>query len=227
MVFEIEKALRVTGFTTVTKTAKRWGVTEAHVYKLCKDGRIPGVVFDKDHWCVPMDAEKPSAKKPTGSLFASQMAKKWGIYEESVTWLCAEGQIPGVERRGNKWLIPEGAENPLEGYVMISQLARKWGMNRIVVSKQCLEGRVPGAKRVGRNWYVPADAEKPANSVTTRKPGYVSATKMAEKWGVSRNFVSKACREGRIPGAVQTGRYWHIPEDAASPLDRRGKWRKK
>lgn len=210
------------GFTTVTKTAERWGVSEAYVYYLCKEGRIPGVVFDKDHWCVPVDSEKPSVKQ-TRSLSARDMAKKWGIYEESVSWLCVNGEIPGVERDGHIWRIPKEAENPLEGYVMISQLARQWGMNRIVVSKHCLEGRIPGAKRVGRNWYVPADAEKPANSVTTRKPGYVSASSMAEKWGVSRNFVCKAAKEGRIPGAVQTGRYWHIPEDAERPLDRRGK----
>lgn len=216
------KTAMPSGFTTVTKTAEKWGVSKAYVYKLCQDGRIPGVVYDKDHWCIPEDAEKPSAKQP-GILSAKDMAKKWGIYEETVATLCAEGEIPGAERDGRIWRIPKEAENPLEGYVMLSQLARQWGMNRIVVSKQCLEGRIPGARRVGRNWYVPADAEQPLNMKIDRKTGYTSATKTAEKWDTSRNFVCKACREGRIPGAEYVNGVWHIPEDARNPGRYRGK----
>ena len=206
------------GFTTVTKTAERWGVSEAYVYYLCKEGRIPGVVFDKDHWCVPVDSEKPSVKQ-TRFLSARDMAKKWGIYEESVSWLCANGEIPGVERDGHIWRIPKEAENPLEGYVMISQLARQWGINRIQVSELCRDGRIPGVKRVGRNWYVPADAEKPLSLKTDRKTGYISATEKAKEWGTSRNFVCKACRNGRIPGAEYVNGVWHIPEDTQKPMN--------
>ncbi len=217
-IHEIWKTTMPAGFTTVPKTAEKWGVTKAHVYNLCKEGRIPGVIYANDHWCIPEDAEKPSAKKQTDFLNATEAAKKWGIYKESVSWLCTEGEIPGAERIGQVWRIPKDAVNPLEGYIMISQLARQWGMNRINVSEYCLEGRIPGAKRVGRNWYVPANAEKPMDIRTNRKDGYTSPTKLAEKWGTSRNFVCKACREGRIPGAEFIDGYWHIPEDAVRPL---------
>ena len=216
------KTAMPSGFTTVTKTAERWGISRAYAYKLCQEGRIPGAVFDKDHWCIPEDAKKPTAKQP-GTLSAKEMAKKWGIYEETVATLCAEGEIPDAECDGKNWRIPEDAVNPLEGYVMISQIASQWGMHRIKVSEHCLEGRIPGVKRVGRNWYVPADAEKPLNMKTDRKTGYTSATKTAENWGTSRNFVCKACREGRIPGAEYIDGYWHIPEDAEKPVDGRGR----
>lgn len=206
------------GFTTVTKTAERWGVSEAYVYYLCKEGRIPGVVFDKDHWCVPVDAEKPSTRQP-GFLCARDMAKKWGIYEESVSWLCVNGEIPGAKRGGKKWLIPEDAICPLKGYILVSQQARKWDMNRIQLSELCRDGRIPGVKRVGRNWYVPADAEKPLSPKTDRKTGYISATEKAKEWGTSRNFVCKACRKGRIPGAEYVNGVWHIPEDAQKPIN--------
>lgn len=218
------KTAMPSGFTTVTKTAERWGVSEAYVYKLCQDDRIPGVVYDKDHWCIPEDAEKPEFVK-RGFASPIKMAAKWDVAYESVTRLCAVGAIPGVEHIGRRWLIPEDAENPLEGYVLVSQIARQWGMNRVKVSEHCTKGRIPGAKRVGRNWYVPADTEKPLNLKTDRKTGYTSATKTAEKWDTSRNFVCKACREGRIPGAEYVNGVWHIPEDARNPGRYRGKRR--
>lgn len=208
------------GFTTIQKTAEKWGVSKAYVYKLCQDGRISGAVLDETRWYIPEDAEKPSAKH-TGFCSAKDMAKKWGIYEETVSRLCAEGEISGAERYGHIWRIPKEAENPLEGYVMISQLARQWGMSRSNASSFCLGGRIPGAKHIGRHWYVPADAQEPMNILTERKSGYISATKIAEKWSTTRNFVCKACREGRIPGAEYIDGRWHIPEDAEKPADRR------
>lgn len=207
------------GFTSVQKTAQKWGVSVAYVYRLCQEGRIHGAVLDVNHWIIPEDAEKPSAKAP-GFLSAKDMAKKWGIYEETVLRLCAEGEISGAEREGHLWRIPKEAENPLEGYVMLSQLAREWKMSRSNVAAFCIGGRIPDAKHIGRHWYVPADAKKPMNLLTERKSGYLSATKTAEKWEVSRDFVCEACREGRIPGAEYIDGRWHIPEDATNPRRR-------
>lgn len=173
------KTAMPSGFTTVTKTAERWGVSEARVYQLCKDGRIPGVVFDKDHWCVPVDAEKPSVRKAKAA-----------------------------------------AAVRVEGYLSVDEIAEKWGLHRETVLKLCIGGRISGTKRVGKSWYIPADAQKPANKSLEREPGFVSASEMAKRWGVSRNFVCKASSAGRIPGAKQIGKYWHIPEDAVNPAKR-------
>lgn len=219
---QYRKTVTPSGFTTVQKTAQKWGVSKAYVYKLCQEGSIPGAILDKAHWSIPEAAEKPSAKQQ-GFLSAKDMAKKWGLYEETVLKLCAAGQIPGADRDGHIWRIPEEAENPLSGYVMLSQLARQWGMRRNNVAAFCVGGRIAGARHIGRHWYVPADAEKPMNLLTERKTGYVSATKTAEKWGSSRDFVCEACREGRIPGVEFIDGRWHIPEDAKKPSRKNGK----
>ena len=99
----------------------------------------------------------------------------------------------------------------------IAKLARKWGITRRLVYEALKEGRIPGAELIDGKWYVPEDAEKPADRKSERRAGYISATKMVEKWGISQTSMSRLCQEGRIPGALQIGRYWHIPEDAKKP----------
>ena len=205
-------------YTTIQKTADRWGVSRAYVHMLCQNGRIPGAVFENKHWRIPVDAQKPVSTGPVGTCPASKKAKEWGVSVDAVTRLCEAGAVPGAVHTGNRWQIPEDAVYPREGFISVSEMAQKWGMHRGVVSRLCKDGRIPGVKRVGSYWYIPVDAKKPTNEKTGRKPGYISATKAAENWGTSRNFVCKACREDRIPGAVFVGDKWHIPEDAACPL---------
>ena len=200
-------------YTTVKKTAEKWGVSHQRVHQLCQAGRIPGAVYEKKHWRIPADAEKPLGINKPGFLTVTEMARKWGVYTDKVTHFCELRAIPGVMRSGKRWFIPEDAKYPQEGYILVSEMAEKWGMSRVVVSRYCKEGRIPGAKQVGRNWYIPAEAPKPADAKVSRMPGYISAAKMAEKWGIPRSNVSRLCQEGRVPGAIQDGRYWHIPEN--------------
>lgn len=47
--------------------------------------------------------------------------------------------------------------------------------------------------------------------------GFLSASRIAEKWGVSERSVRNYCAQGRVPGAFLTGKTWNIPEDAAKP----------
>lgn len=213
------------GYTTIREIAQRWGITNARVHQLCQDGRIPGAVYENRHWRIPVDAKKPVVTGPVGTCSASQKAEEWGISPAAATRLCALGVVPDAVHIGRLWHIPEDAVYPLEGYIALPQLAEKWDFPRQKLWKFCDEGRIPGAKRIGRDWYVPADAKKPADKRTERKLGYISPTKMAEKWGVSRNFVCEVAKEGRIPGAEFVDGRWHIPEDAVCPEDRRGKRR--
>ena len=37
---------------------------------------------------------------------------KWGVSERRVNQYVAQGRIPGVERFGRSWAIPEDAEKP-------------------------------------------------------------------------------------------------------------------
>ena len=39
-------------------------------------------------------------------------AEKWGVSERRINQYCSEGRIPGAERFGTSWAIPESAEKP-------------------------------------------------------------------------------------------------------------------
>ena len=101
----------------------------------------------------------------------------------------------------------------------ITELARKWGVSRRSVYNALEDGRIPGAEFIDGRWYVPEDAKKPKiiRKVITN-PGYISATAAAKKWGVAKQPVCKAAKDGRIPGAEFIGGRWHIPEDLENPL---------
>lgn len=126
--------------------------------------------------------------------------------------------------------IPVDAEKLTEkrvsrkvGYISSEDAAEKWNSLPDIVSRLCREGRVPGAEFVDGYWHIPETTERPTHERMSRKTGYISPTKAAEKWDVSPSFVCKAAKEGRIPGAELTGGKWHIPENAERPMRRRGR----
>ena len=53
--------------------------------------------------------------------------------------------------------------------------------------------------------------------------GFLSASDIAELWGVSERSVRNYCAQGRVPGAFLTGKTWNIPADAAKPARSNGK----
>ncbi len=50
---------------------------------------------------------------------------------------------------------------------------------------------------------------------------YVTASEIAERWGVTPRVVRGYCESGRVPGAFQDGRAWSIPDDAEKPARKR------
>lgn len=46
---------------------------------------------------------------------------------------------------------------------------------------------------------------------------YISVTEAAKRWGVSERSVRGYCADGRIAGAVLTGKTWNIPDGAEKP----------
>lgn len=46
-------------FISVPEAAKKWGISERRVQKLCEGERIPGVSKFGSMWLIPKDAEKP------------------------------------------------------------------------------------------------------------------------------------------------------------------------
>ena len=47
----------------------------------------------------------------------AETAEKWGISNRRVQTLCSEGRIPGATRLGNMWVIPIGAEKPVDAHI--------------------------------------------------------------------------------------------------------------
>ena len=48
-------------------------------------------------------------------ITVAQAAEQWGISDRRVRILCQQGKIDGVIRKGRAWMIPAGAEKPIDG----------------------------------------------------------------------------------------------------------------
>ena len=48
-------------FISAPEAAKKWGISERRVQKLCEENRIPGVAKFSRMWLIPKDAEKHAA----------------------------------------------------------------------------------------------------------------------------------------------------------------------
>ena len=47
--------------------------------------------------------------------------------------------------------------------------------------------------------------------------GYVTASELAKKWGITERQVQSLCKSGKIEGATKFGPAWAIPEGAVKP----------
>lgn len=50
-------------------------------------------------------------------LSTFEIAEKWGISHRRVAILCNENRIPGAQRAGSRWIIPENAEKPADARI--------------------------------------------------------------------------------------------------------------
>lgn len=53
-------------------------------------------------------------KRMKGYLSIREISYKWGVSERRVNQYCTQGRIPGAERFGRSWAIPEDAEKPTD-----------------------------------------------------------------------------------------------------------------
>jgi len=53
-------------YMTVQEAAKRWGISERQVQKLCKANRIEGIVHLSRIWLIPQNSEKPDDRRKKG-----------------------------------------------------------------------------------------------------------------------------------------------------------------
>ncbi len=47
----------------------------------------------------------------------TEIGKKWNLSARRVGVLCSEGRIPGIQKAGNTWLIPEDAIKPADARI--------------------------------------------------------------------------------------------------------------
>ena len=52
------------GYINVREAAKRWGVTERQVQRMCGAGMIPSVIRFGKSWAIPEDTIKPTRTAP-------------------------------------------------------------------------------------------------------------------------------------------------------------------
>ncbi len=53
-------------YISVRDAAKKWGISERRIQKLCEGNRIDGVIRFGRSWAIPKDAEKPVDRRKRG-----------------------------------------------------------------------------------------------------------------------------------------------------------------
>lgn len=60
--------MKMLEYISAPEAAKKWGISERRVQKLCEENRIPGVAKFSRMWLIPKDAEKPTDKRQKNLL---------------------------------------------------------------------------------------------------------------------------------------------------------------
>ena len=50
-------------YISAPEAAKKWGISERRVQKLCEEERIPGVARISRMWLIPKDAKNPADRR--------------------------------------------------------------------------------------------------------------------------------------------------------------------
>ena len=69
-------------------------------------------IFVYNIYCIIVSARKERRMK--GYLSIRETSYKWGISERRVNQYVAQGRIPGAERFGRSWAIPDDAVKPTD-----------------------------------------------------------------------------------------------------------------
>ncbi len=52
--------------------------------------------------------------KVKGYMTLREASKKWGVSSRQINYYCVDGRIPGAIKMAGVWLIPKGAEKPID-----------------------------------------------------------------------------------------------------------------
>ncbi len=76
-------------YISVPEAAKKWGISERRVQKLCKENRIPGVERISRIWLIPRSAEKPADKRyktSTLKISMEEIVEKYSTYIYNIAY---------------------------------------------------------------------------------------------------------------------------------------------
>ncbi len=60
-------------------------------------------------------------------MTCKEKAKEWGISVRTVNALCKSGKIPGAEKAGKEWMIPDGTDRPADGRIVSGRYRKNTG----------------------------------------------------------------------------------------------------
>ena len=75
-------------YISVSEAAKKWGISERRVQKLCEENRILGVERISRIWLIPRNAEKPTDKryKPTAKVSMNEIVENYSTYIYNIAY---------------------------------------------------------------------------------------------------------------------------------------------
>jgi hypothetical protein len=73
-------------------------------------------------------------------LTVKEAGEKWGIIGRMATYYCESKRIPGVEKKGNLWLIPAGAEKPKDARKKVKIFLKRFCLNQVLCAEQEMMG---------------------------------------------------------------------------------------
>ena len=75
-------------YISVSEAAKKWGISERRVQKLCEENRISGVERISRIWLIPRNAEKPTDKryKPTAKVSMNEIVENYSTYIYNIAY---------------------------------------------------------------------------------------------------------------------------------------------
>ena len=66
-------------YMSCPEAAKKWGISDRRVQKLCEENRIPGVSRIGNMWLIPKNAEKPNDRRKKNVKNKNSETEKLGV----------------------------------------------------------------------------------------------------------------------------------------------------
>ena len=164
--------MKMLEYISAPEAAKKWGISERRVQKLCEENRIPGVAKFSRLWLIPKDAEKPTdarlkaeRKKNMNKVLIIDDDKelcalmKKCVEQENLTAVVAGGGIEGLhileETKDTCSLIILDIMMPdLDGFQVLQQVRHTSNVPVLMLTAKSGEEDKVSGLRMGADDYL-------------------------------------------------------------------------